>query len=353
MCVMKKIILLVFFVGFYANAQSFNDAIYRKIALNSCRCSKGPDVFYVTLESIRVCDLLSIKSLSESERGELRFDESSEASYQRLNDNLLSYRKDYCPGVVKIIEDDKKEKAYQAELIAKREAKLLAEQNLAEEEIKLAEETKSAEQLRIAELERLLAESKKANGAESSEDPVKESRKERKAREKREKEEAEATNDNADIRTIELAKEVVVEVPKPAKAVFVDNVKNDSGYTKTVSEAIYDPTTNRLIKSSNVSSESAIKSVTEDRPTSSDEMTMIETFEELKSSLFNTIVIRDQSGQFVELMWLNKFVGSNLFTEGNVPVGTKVKAIYKDFEFYHGRGKEYRKFKIIRGFSIL
>jgi len=52
-------------------------------------------------------------------------------------------------------------------------------------------------------------------------------------------------------------------------------------------------------------------------------------------------------------MWLNKFTGSNIFTEGKLVTGTPIKAVYKNFYFYNGIQKEYKKFKIIREFSLL
>lgn len=344
---MKKFIILLFLSSLAAFGQQSEDAIYRKMALHSCRCMKGPDVFFISEETIKGCDLLAFQSLTEAEKKQVSFDNSSQEAYIAFSLKLIPHRKDYCPQVVNFLDNKKKEELFVEEQRQAKQAaaeRRLAEENRIIEETKAAEDSKSADQARIAELERLLEESKKAPEVESE----KESKKERKAREKREKEEAkeEAKMSNSD--SVKVSNQenlnVINEVPvsEPLKTVVVAKTKID--------EAVYDPVNNRLIKSIDSTNE-VVVTPSNDKSSSSEDITIFGTFEELKSSNFNTIVIKDASGQMVDLLWLNKFVGSESFAAGKIPVGSKVKAIYKVFSFYNGRIKDYRDYKVIRGIS--
>lgn len=194
---MNKFFYIFILSGLVTFGQQDEEAVYRKLSLQSCRCIKESGDYFITEEKVKACDLLAYEFLTSSEKAKVSYDNSSQEAYIAFSAKILPFRKDYCPQVVNFFDKKKKEQLFEEQQrIQRANRKLAEEQRLTEEQTQI-EEIRSADKQRILELEKLLDECVKSKAVEAEQEviPAEETKKERKAREKREKEALKNQND--------------------------------------------------------------------------------------------------------------------------------------------------------------
>jgi hypothetical protein len=81
--------------------------------------------------------------------------------------------------------------------------------------------------------------------------------------------------------------------------------------------------------------------------------TMVQTVEgeviDIKMGDFVTIIVKDKNGRTHNLMLLNYFDSSSLFTDNQIKKKDKISASYSEIDMYDPKAKEFRYYKVISG----
>ena len=77
------------------------------------------------------------------------------------------------------------------------------------------------------------------------------------------------------------------------------------------------------------------------------------TYIETKSGDFLTIVLKEKSGRFHQLLFLNFFENAELITNGKLKPNQKIAITYNEHEFYDPKLKDYKYYKVLYSLKIL
>jgi hypothetical protein len=90
-----------------------------------------------------------------------------------------------------------------------------------------------------------------------------------------------------------------------------------------------------------------------DEGTSASAVPMVQVVEgevvDIKTTDFVTIVVKDKNGRMHNLMLLNYFESSSLFTDNQIKKKDKVSVSYSEIDMYDPKAKEFRYYKVISG----
>ena len=69
--------------------------------------------------------------------------------------------------------------------------------------------------------------------------------------------------------------------------------------------------------------------------------------------IFLTIVLKEKSGRFHQLLFLNFFENAELITNGKLKPNQKIAITYNEHEFYDPKLKDYKYYKVLYSLKIL